>query len=163
MGVRLFLRVPVRPVCVVSGCFFPGAALGKLLRDYVPALNIPGNLRKLITDVLTVLLGRLGLPEEKINAFTDAVEKKEERHMFERLIEGLLEEKQLARAEGWKEGWKESWAEGWKEACEKTRKEEERKAYLEKLESARKIKTKGFSDEDIAESLSLPVKDVEAL
>ncbi|MDR1625472.1 MAG: hypothetical protein LBT33_02940, partial [Spirochaetia bacterium] len=86
-------------------------------------------------------------PEEKINAFTDAIEKKEERHMFDQLVEGFLEEKQLAREEGWKEA----------------RAEDERKAYQHLLESARRFKAKGYPVSDIAESLSLPVRDVEAL
>jgi predicted transposase YdaD len=63
--------------------------------------------------------------------------------MFDQLVEGFLEEKQLAREEG--------------------REEEERKAYQHLLESARRLKAKGYPVGDIAESLSLPVRDVEAL
>lgn len=124
-----------------------GAALEKLLREYVGTLNIPGNLRKLITDVLTVLPDRLGVPEEKINAVTDTIERKEGRQMFDQLVEGLLEEKQLAREEGWREA----------------HAEDEKKAYRDKLESARRLKAKGYPVIDIAESLSLPEEVVASL
>jgi predicted transposase/invertase (TIGR01784 family) len=119
-----------------------GAELEKL-KEYVSTLNIPGDLRKLIGDVLAVLLDRLGAAEERITAVTDTIEKREEKHMFDQLVEGLLEEKRLAQ--------------------EQTRAEDEEKAYRHLLESARKLKTKGLSDEDIAESLSLPEEVVAAL
>ncbi|MDR1626485.1 MAG: hypothetical protein LBT33_08075 [Spirochaetia bacterium] len=59
----------------------------------------------------------------------------------------------------------------WAEAAEKTRKqtraetwsEANEKAYRDKLESARKLKARGLSDEDIADSLSLPLKAVKTL
>ncbi|MDR1626791.1 MAG: Rpn family recombination-promoting nuclease/putative transposase [Spirochaetia bacterium] len=123
------------------------AALEKLLREYAATLNIPANLRKLITGVLAALLDRLGVAEERIAAVTDTIEKKEENRMFDQLIAGMLEEREVIR----------------KEASEKTRAEADKKAYGDKLESARKLKARGTSDEDIADILSLPVKDVAAL
>jgi predicted transposase YdaD len=108
-------------------------------------------LRKLITDVVTALLDRLGVAEEKIDAVTDVIQKKKERQMFDQLVEGILEERQLAREEGRAEGWREA------------RAEDERKAYQHLLESARKLKAKGYPVSDIAESLSLPEDAVEAL
>jgi hypothetical protein len=122
-------------------------ALEKLFTEYVPALNIPGNLRKLIADVITVLLDRLGVPEERIGAVTGMIETKEDSPMFEQLIEGLLEEKQLAC----------------EEAAEKTRAEDREEAYREKLEIARKLKAKGYPVSDIADSVSLPEEVVSAL
>jgi hypothetical protein len=59
----------------------------------------------------------------------------------------LLEEKQLAREEGWREA----------------HAEDEKKAYRDKLESARRFKAKGYPVIDIAESLSLPEEVVAAL
>jgi predicted transposase/invertase (TIGR01784 family) len=123
------------------------AGLEKLLKEYAATLNIPRNLRKLITDVLTVLLDRLGVAEEKTAAITDTIEKKEENRMFDQLIEGILEERQFAC----------------EEVRAETQAEDYKKAYNDKLESARKLKARGDSDEDIADILSLPVKDVAAL
>ena len=53
------------------------AALGELLKEYAGSLQVPENLRKLITDVVTVLFSRVGMAERKIAAITDAIEKKE--------------------------------------------------------------------------------------
>jgi SOS response regulatory protein OraA/RecX len=102
-------------------------------------LKIPPNSRKLITDALTVLLTRIGVGGEKIAAITGAIEEKEGNQMFDRLVAGPLEER------------------------EQTRGETQAEAYNEKLESARKMKARGYSNEDIADILSLAAKDVEAL
>jgi hypothetical protein len=133
--------------------------LAKLLKEYAENLNISLELRKLITDVLTVLLRRLGMAREKVDAITDAIEKKEENQMFDQLVEGLLEEREEIR----KETWAEAWIKAETETREKTRAEAEKEAYNNKLESARKMKARGDSNEEIADILSLPVEAVAAL
>jgi hypothetical protein len=54
-------------------------------------------------------------------------------------------------------------AETWAETTEKTRAEDEEKAYQDKLQSARKLKARGYPLADIADSLSLPEDVVAAL
>jgi hypothetical protein len=118
-------------------------ALEKLLREYISTLHIPANLRKLMVEALRVLLDKLEMPEERIAAITDTIEKKEVGGMFDEFVAGVLEERQLAR--------------------EETRAEDEKKAYQDKLESARKLKARGCSDEEIADILSLPVESLSGL
>jgi hypothetical protein len=139
------------------------AWLETLFKEYAATLNIPVNLRKLITDVLTVLLGRQGVPEERINTVIDMIEKKEGSDMFDRLVKGLLEERQLALDEASEKAWAEASEKAWAEASEKTRAEDEKKNYQHLLESARKFKAKGYPAGDIADSLSLPEEVVAAL
>jgi predicted transposase/invertase (TIGR01784 family) len=129
--------------------------LENLFKEYVATLNIPVNLRKLITDVLTVLLRRQGVPNERINTVIDTIEKKEGSDMFDRMVEGLIEERQQAL--------EEASVKAWAEASEKTRAEEEKKNYQHLLESAQKLKAKGYPAGDIADSLSLPEEVVAAL
>ncbi|MDR3200117.1 MAG: Rpn family recombination-promoting nuclease/putative transposase, partial [Spirochaetales bacterium] len=123
------------------------AQLGKLPRDYFASLNIPKSLTKLLTDVMTVLLDRLKMPKEEIHEITDLIEKKEGSYMFDRFVESVLEDKRLAV----------------ENAREETRAEADEKAYQRQLESARKLKSKGYPVSDIAESLSLPEETVTAL
>jgi hypothetical protein len=119
----------------------------KLLREYISTLLIPENLRKLMIGALTALLDKMEMPEEKIAAITDTIEKKEGAGMFDEFVAGVLEERQLAR----------------EEEREKTRAEEQRKAHQSKLESARKMKVRGYPDEEISDILSLPVGDISGL
>ena len=55
--------------------------------------------------------------------------------------------------------YKKLYEKGYKEACEKT----EMKGVKEKLESARKMKSKNISDDVIAECLGLSLEQVQAL
>jgi hypothetical protein len=126
-------------------------ALEKLLKEYISTLHIPGNLRKLMVDALTVLLDKLDVPEQRIAAITDTIEKKEVTGMFDEFVAGILEERQLAREEAWAE------------AREETRAEDEKKTHRHLLESAKKLKTRGLPDEEIADILSLPVEDIKGL
>jgi hypothetical protein len=99
------------------------------------------------------------MPEESINAAVDMIEKKECSQMFERFVAGVMEEKEELR----RETWAKAWTKAETETREKTRAEDEQKAWQNKLESARKMKARGDSNEDIADILSLPVQDVAAL
>jgi hypothetical protein len=118
-------------------------------------VNIPPDLRKPITDVAAVLLSRQGVAEDTINAVIDTIEKKEGSHMFDRLVEGLLKERQALVEETWTK------AEAKTRAEVRTHDREEACQHL--LESARKPKAKGYPVGDIAESLSLPEEDAAAL
>ncbi|MDR2629820.1 MAG: hypothetical protein LBC60_02745, partial [Spirochaetaceae bacterium] len=125
------------------------AILRDLPRDYLEglALNIPEGMRKLIRDVITVLLERLEVPPEEIEAVTEHVKKREDRTMFDGLVKVVLEDRQLAREEGIQIG------------TEKGREE----AYEEKLASARRLKKYGIPVEIIASSLELGTEEVAAL
>jgi hypothetical protein len=63
------------------------------VREYLAdvGLRIPENLRKLISEVITVLLDRAKAPPEVIGEISGLVEKKEYRTMFDVLVESLLE------------------------------------------------------------------------
>jgi predicted transposase/invertase (TIGR01784 family) len=108
-------------------------------------------MNKLISDVITVLLDRLKVPEEEIAAVTDRIEKKEYQTMFDALVENVLADRSMAQEEGRKEGRTEGIQIG------------EEKAYRERLESARKLKAGGVPVQTIAESLTLSVDAVESL
>jgi hypothetical protein len=127
------------------------AALEKLFRDYVSTLNIPHNLRKLVTDVITVLLSKAEFPEIRITAITDVIEKKEVSGMFEGIVASIKDERRKAVRKAQKE------------TREKTREKDAEKFHQDKLQSARKLKARGLSDEDTADILSLPVEEVTAL
>ncbi|MFP3091054.1 hypothetical protein LQZ21_12090, partial [Treponema sp. TIM-1] len=118
------------------------------------ALNIPEGMIKLVKDVITVLLERLEVPAEEIEAVKEHVGKKEYQTMFDALVESVLEDKRLAREEGRHEGREE----GIQIGTEKKQAE----AYREKLESARILKGYGVSVGVIAQSLHLTVKEVES-
>ncbi|MFP3090254.1 hypothetical protein LQZ21_08000 [Treponema sp. TIM-1] len=120
------------------------------------ALNIPEGMVKLVKDVITVLLERLEVPAEEIEAVKEYVGKKEYQTMFDALVESVLEDKRLAREEGWEEGREE----GIQIGTEKGREEKQAEAYREKLESARILKGYGVSVEVIAQSLHLTVEEV---
>ncbi|MDR1933484.1 MAG: hypothetical protein LBQ57_11775 [Spirochaetales bacterium] len=117
--------------------------LEKLPRNYFKRLNIPENLRKLVADVTTVLLDRAGVPKEEVGVISDAIKKKESRYMFDGLVASIKEERRLA--------------------VRKARKEAAKRAYQEKLESARNLKRLGLSDAQIASAISLSVEEVASL
>jgi hypothetical protein len=73
-------------------------ALQGLPQEYLEELwlKIPESMGKLIIDVITVLLSRLGVSREGIGTVTDMIEKKEDRTMFEVFVENVLEDKRLA-------------------------------------------------------------------
>ena len=71
----------------------------------------------------------------------------------------LEQEVKLAAKHAAEKAAKEAAEKGYKEACEKT----EMKGVKEKLESARKMKSKNISDDVIAECLGLSLEQVQAL
>jgi hypothetical protein len=127
--------------------------LSKLPKDYIERLNlqIPENLNKLLTDVITVLLDRIETPPDAIAEITDLVEKKEKQTMFEGFVAAVLEERRLDREEGRAEGWEEG------------REEAEEKAHQKDLEAARKLKARGFSDEEISGILQIAIGEIVGL
>jgi hypothetical protein len=131
--------------------------LNQLSENYFEelALKIPPGMGKLLSDVITALLNRVEAPRGKIAAITDRIEKKEYQTMFEGFVEAVLTERRLGQEEGIQIG------------AEKAREEEREKAreraYQEKLESARKLKARGFPADAIAESLDLSLEVVENL
>jgi pentatricopeptide repeat protein len=108
--------------------------MNKELKEYAKRLKIPGNMVKLIRDVSTVLLTRLGMTQERISMITDQFAKKGEQRMFDALVENALERRRLAREEGIRKGIRLGMDKGrWEEA----------------LEIARQMKEDGFSPEQI--------------
>jgi cobalamin biosynthesis Mg chelatase CobN len=58
--------------------------LSKLPPDYIErlALNMPGHMKKLLADVVTVLLEKINAPQEEIEAITDKIEERGVNEMF---------------------------------------------------------------------------------
>ena len=58
--------------------------LSRIPPDYVEklALNVPNHLKKLITDVITVLLTKINVPKNEIEAITEKIEKRRFQEMF---------------------------------------------------------------------------------
>jgi hypothetical protein len=112
------------------------------------ALKIPPGMGKLLSDVITALLNRIGSPKEEIAAITDYVDRKEYQTMFDVLVKNV----QMMREEGIQLGTEK----GIQIGTEKTREEERERAYREKLESAQKLKARGFPAGEIADILNLP-------
>jgi predicted transposase/invertase (TIGR01784 family) len=86
---------------------------GNLLRylppDYMEKINlqIPENLRKLLSDVIRVLLEKSGvnrLDAEKYADYVETADRKEHSGMFEAVIESIIEGREEARNEGREEG-----------------------------------------------------------
>jgi flagellar biosynthesis/type III secretory pathway protein FliH len=134
--------------------------------------------RKLVNAILEIeeaiaMAGEtmLDFTKEEVEWFRRESEIKYELDMRQMLSDAQDEARREGHEEGRKAGHKKGRAEGRKEGhkngLEKGRreglKEAMEKAYHQKLESARKMKARGDSDEEIAGILSLPVKDIAAL
>ena len=80
--------------------------LSELPAEYIEqlSLNIPDSLKKLLTDVITVLLTRINVPREEINAIVDNIEQRGISEMFSIENYDVQETRRLARAEGVIEG-----------------------------------------------------------
>jgi hypothetical protein len=119
--------------------------LDKLPKDYFEqmGLQIPEGLIKLLHDVVTLLMNRFEYPEEEIEEITGYIDKKENKTMFE----ALIEQHWRMRDEGLAEGIEQ----------------ERKRASQEKLEGARKQKTLGVSTEIIAAGFGLSPEEIERL
>jgi hypothetical protein len=150
-------------------------ALQGLPQEYLEELRlkIPESMGKLITDVITVLLSRLGVSREGIGTVTDMIEKKEDRTMFDAFVESVLEDKRLAvqqerekvikqERERWEKAVKQEREKVVRQEREKAQQERE-KAQQEKLEGARKLKRMGVSPDVIAAGFGLSLEEIEGL
>jgi predicted transposase/invertase (TIGR01784 family) len=74
--------------------------------DYIEKLNlqIPENLRKLLSDVILVLLEKSGIDRREAEKYAEKLDRKEHSGMFEAVIESIIEGREEARKEGLKEG-----------------------------------------------------------
>ena len=97
----------------------------RLLRD-IPAdyverlsLNIPDNLKKLISDVVTVLLSKINVPREEIDTIVEKIEQRGIQDMFAIENYDVQETRRIARSEGMAEGMAVGMAEGKIEAVAK--------------------------------------------
>jgi hypothetical protein len=93
------------------------------VRDYLAGmgLRIPDTLRKLISDVITVLLDRAEVSSAVIGEISGLVEKKEYQTMFDVLVESILEKQRRAEEDRQRA----------KEAIERAEEERHRAAVLE--------------------------------
>jgi len=94
---------------------------GLIPSDYAEKLNlqIPDSLRKLISDVIRVMLEKSGIERgkaEKVAAYFEA--RKERKGMFEAAIESIIEEREEARRDGMERGRNEGQKTGWNEGRE---------------------------------------------
>jgi hypothetical protein len=90
-------------------------ALGNLPTDYVErlALNIPPQLNKLISDVVTLLLTKVNVPSNEIDTITDKIHRKEYPTMFTLIEEyDVQATRREAREEGMVKGKLEGELEG---------------------------------------------------
>ncbi len=122
--------------------------LSKLPDEYKEklSLNIPPHLNKLIADVITILLSKIRVPNEEIEAITDKIYERSVYDMFEFLEDyDVQETRRIARQDGLQEGRQEGRQEG----------------FLDGLKQAAKdMLSAGFSTENVAKVLKLPLEDV---
>ena len=76
--------------------------LGSLPADYLErlSLNIPERLKKLVADVITVLLAKINVPGEEIEDIVDKIEKRGLKEMFAIENYDVQETRRTARSEG---------------------------------------------------------------
>ena len=75
--------------------------------------DMPPGISKLLADVITILLKRVNVPDDEIDAITDKIYEREVQKMFAWADNyDVQETRRIARAEGVKEGEKRGRAEG---------------------------------------------------
>jgi predicted transposase/invertase (TIGR01784 family) len=125
--------------------------LSKLPQDYIETLSqdIPEELTKLVSDVVTALLVRANIPKEEIDEITDRIQERRLQEMFS-FIDGydVQETRRIAKAEGRAEGEKKGKRAGKREG---------------KAEVARGMKTEGISIGTIAKITGISVTEIEKL
>jgi hypothetical protein len=143
--------------------------LSQLPQDYVErlALNIPEHLKKLLADVITVLLTKIHVPKQEIDTVTEKIYERRIQEMFT-LLEpyDVQETRRLEREKTEKEMQKIMRAKD-KEILEERKKvqvremeaqAEREKVQAREMEAARKMRQKNMSDEEIAEILNIPIE-----
>ena len=81
------------------------------------------------------------------------------KHAYQKAYKEACEKFDKKTEKVYQKAYDKAYEKGYKEACEKT----EMKGVKEKLESARKMKSKNISDDVIAECLGLSLEQVQAL
>ena len=110
--------------------------LRQLPYNYVEklSLQIPESLRKLLSDVILVLLEKSGVDRqeaEKLAWHVEKAESKEKSGMFEAVIESIIEEREEARKEGMAQGLEEGLKQGLKQGLEQAMEKNARNALAE--------------------------------
>jgi predicted transposase/invertase (TIGR01784 family) len=125
--------------------------LSQLPQDYIETLSqdIPDELTKLVSDVVTALLVRANIPKDEIDEITDRIQERRLQEMFS-FIDGydVQETRRVSRAEGKREGKLAGIRVGEKKG---------------KRDDARGMKAEGISIETIAKITGLSVKAIEKL
>jgi len=140
--------------------------LGELPPDYIErlALNIPQHLHKLLADVIRVLLKKINVPDDEIEAVTEKIHARRINEMFNIVNYDVQETRRIAREEGRQEGRQEGRKEGRQEGRKEGRKEG-RQEGIEKNQRqvAIEMKKEGFADEVISRVTKLTIEKVREL
>ena len=80
--------------------------LTRLPEDYIEHLriNVPDHMRKLLSDVIQVLLAKIDVPQEEIEELSELIYEKGVPEMFNIENYSVQETRRIARAEGVEEG-----------------------------------------------------------
>jgi DNA-binding CsgD family transcriptional regulator len=128
--------------------------LSQLPQDYADqlALNIPEHLKKIIADVITVLLSRIKAPKAEIDRVTEKIYKRGIQEMFELLEQyDVQETRRLEREKTQKE---------MREEMQKIMQAKEREMQAKERESVRRLRQKNLSNEEIADVLGVSIETV---
>jgi hypothetical protein len=128
--------------------------LEKLPQDYIDriGLKIPDSLRKLLGDVIRVLLNRFESPEEETEELLKHIDKKEVGTMFDVLVEKYHTARNEGIAVGERKGRKKGRQEGRQEERENRDKE-----------IAKNALAKGWSPQEVAEITGLDLETIKGL
>ena len=124
--------------------------LSKLPQDYLEKiqLEMPAHLRELLSNVITVLLKRVNMPDDEINEITGRIQEKGVEEMFAGWDNyDIQETRRIAKEEGREEG------------AEKER----FNAREEKRQMIIGMKNEGFDDVVIAKIIKLPIEEIKEI
>jgi len=102
-----------------------GSVLSSIPGDYVERLksNVPAHLRKLLADVVQVLLTKIDVPQEEIDEVAEGIYERGVPEMFNIENYSVQETRRKAREEGIKKGKREGKREGKKEGKKEGKRE----------------------------------------
>ena len=129
-----------------------GELLKHLPSDYMEKMNlqIPESMRKLLSDVVRILLEKSGVDRQEAREYAGHIENpdgKESGGMFEAVIESIIEGREEAREEGREEG----------------REEVRKEAQKEKRETALNALAEGYPLETIQRFTGLDMETLKSL
>ena len=139
----------------------------KLPPDYMEKLQleIPMHLRKLLSDVVTVLLKRVNITDEEINEITEKIQGGRLQEMFAGWDNyDVQETRRIAREQGLQEGRQEGLQVGREQGLQVGREEGRAEGEKETLrQMVIEMKKKDFSDDVIADITKLPIEKIKEI